>query len=1103
MMSAIPAGPSTLDLARGQPDSAGWRILAPKTSLMTASGPSLHALEPGDALRLPNGRSCANVAIELITLGELRCLHDGVETEVPKQKLRFALLTYLAMERSAPREKLAAMFWPGVDEERARHRLSQSLHALRKSLTTDCISTHGDQVRASADIVVDARDFGTRADVGLYERALELYQRPFLDGFFVDDAGDWERWVERQRAILARTYTHVARTAISGLLDQQRYEETIELATRWLALDPAGEDAHWFLISGLTGAGRTREAIELYDQYERQLREDIGEAPSARMQTLLRDIRAGLTQPEAPRKTALVARESDGQVSVEFQGEDTEGSRFAIVPRPAMLPTELPEPSPAKRWRYAALAVALAVALVPIVRSVASSSSPVLDSMFGRPELDSLTYAVFPFAYTGQTRQLHEDQIIKEAINQWSGLAAPDRFQVNAALGSERANLDLRRARAAARRLGAGRFILGTVVPSGTNLRIEASLYDLRSRGAVVRSGTWRMPAGASPDSVLASLALELVFGKERSTDAARPTGTQSGLARMAYARGHDRLEEWNLAAADTAFFQALKHDPQFTEAALWLAQVRSWTRKDAAEWLFAAEQAAGRREFLSTRDKIVVEALLAMVRNDRQTACGLYERAAALDDFDFTSWYGYAHCLALDNVVIRDARSPSGWRFRSSYYQAVNAYEHAFRRLPSAHKGLSNDLFGELRRLLKTSSNNIRLGYALGDTTQFAAYASWNGDTLEFVPYRVADHAGVRISTAPPSLSTAVAQQRAQFQRIARAWASKFPESAEAQLAWAVALDLQGDPNSIRTIEQARKLANDPGLREQLAAYEIIIRIKNALPENLEELRRAVQLADSLLRSTRPGSETDPALMAAIAMYTGRTLTAANYNAGDATILPSAPPELNAQAGRLLVFAATGTPQDSVTGLADAFSDVLNTVNPVLAAAGHEVVVVRAAALAFPNLRVDLAAGENRTGSNYYLHNAQRAYLTGNPDAARASLKAMQRIRTSWASASISTDAVYPEAALLVELGDTTEAIGRLDDLLTDIHKVSPDQLDDPVRTAALLHCMILRAQLARHQGNAGTARVWARAVEVLWRNGDDTTRPHMKQIMALTKPE
>jgi DNA-binding SARP family transcriptional activator/tetratricopeptide (TPR) repeat protein len=1082
MMSAITANPSTPDLARGKPDSAGWRTLVPKTSLMTASGSSLHALAPGDALRLPNGRFCANVGIELITLGELRCLHDGVETEVPKQKLRFALLTYLAMERSAPREKLAAMFWPGIDEERARHRLSQSLHALRKSLTTDCISTHGDQVRASADIVVDARDFGTRADVGLYERALELYQRPFLDGFFVDDAGEWERWVERQRAILARTYTHVARTAIGGLLDQQRYGETIELATRWLALDHAGEDAHWFLISGLTGAGRTREALELYDQYERQLREDVGQAPSARMQSLLRDIRAGLTQPEATRKTVPAPLDSARQVNVQIQRAASVGS--------------LPVPSLLKHWRYAAIAVALVVALVTIV---ASWAGPALGGMFARIELDSLTYAVFPFAHAGQTPPLYEDQIIKEAIDQWSGLAAPDRFQVNAALGNRRTNLDWRRARAAARRLGAGRFILGTVTPSGTNLHINATLYDLRPRGAVPKSASRRMPAGGSPDSVLASLALELVFGKERSTYA-RPSGTHSGLARMAFARGHDRLEEWNLPAADAAFFQALKYDPEFVEAALWLAQVRSWTRKDLSEWLFAAEQAASGREFLSTRDKIVVEALLALARNDRQTACGLYERAAALDEFDFTSWFSHAHCLAYDNVVLRDARSPSGWRFRSSYYRAVNAYEHAFRRLPSAHRGLSNDLYGTLRFLLKTDPTNVRMGYPLGDTIQFAAYASWSGDTLEFIPYRLADHADERTSKVPSSMSTAVQQQRAQFLRIARAWVSKFPESAEAQLAWAVALDLQGDPNSIRTIEQARKLATDPRLREQLAAYEIIMRIKNALPENVGELRRAVELADSLLHSTRPGSETDPALMAAIAMYTGRTLTAAKYHARVTTFLRDSSPELNAQAGRLLVFAALGAPRDSITALADAFRrGSRNTGNPTFAAAAYEQVIVRAATLAFPNTRVDLAGA----GSNYYLHAAQRAYLTGNPDAAQASLKAMQAIRTSWASASISADAVYPEAALLVELGDTTEAIGRLDDLLTDIHKVSPVQLDDPVRTAALLHSMILRARLAQQQRDAGTARVWASAVEVLWRNGDETTQPHMKQIMALTKSE
>src|SRR5687767_13581823 len=60
----------------------------------------------------------------LITLSELRCFHGDVETDLPKQKLRFALLVYLAMERNATRDKVMALLWPEVDQERARGRLN-------------------------------------------------------------------------------------------------------------------------------------------------------------------------------------------------------------------------------------------------------------------------------------------------------------------------------------------------------------------------------------------------------------------------------------------------------------------------------------------------------------------------------------------------------------------------------------------------------------------------------------------------------------------------------------------------------------------------------------------------------------------------------------------------------------------------------------------------------------------------------------------------------------------------------------------------------------------------------------------------------------------
>ena len=52
----------------------------------------------------------------------------------------------------------------------------------------------------------DVREFETARQAGDLERAVELYGGPFLDGFFLTDAQEFERWVENERAGFAQAW---------------------------------------------------------------------------------------------------------------------------------------------------------------------------------------------------------------------------------------------------------------------------------------------------------------------------------------------------------------------------------------------------------------------------------------------------------------------------------------------------------------------------------------------------------------------------------------------------------------------------------------------------------------------------------------------------------------------------------------------------------------------------------------------------------------------------------------------------------------------------------------------------------------------------------
>ena len=73
---------------------------------------------------------------------------DGEEVSpVLAQPKRFALLIYLALASPGEfqrRDKLVGLFWPELDQSRARSSLSQALFFLRKHLGSDVILRRGD-----------------------------------------------------------------------------------------------------------------------------------------------------------------------------------------------------------------------------------------------------------------------------------------------------------------------------------------------------------------------------------------------------------------------------------------------------------------------------------------------------------------------------------------------------------------------------------------------------------------------------------------------------------------------------------------------------------------------------------------------------------------------------------------------------------------------------------------------------------------------------------------------------------------------------------------------------------------------------------------------
>jgi DNA-binding SARP family transcriptional activator len=174
--------------------------------------------------------------IRLRILGQLTLEQDERPVAAPLlgQPKRLALLTYLAaVHPAAPRSRdtLIALLWPELDEAHARTGLRQALLRLRRHLGAGSLTGMGDeQVGVDpARLWCDAAAFTAALARGDRVGALALYGGPFLDGFHLSEAPEFERWVERER----RRLELEAVAAAWQLVDESEADGDESGARRW------------------------------------------------------------------------------------------------------------------------------------------------------------------------------------------------------------------------------------------------------------------------------------------------------------------------------------------------------------------------------------------------------------------------------------------------------------------------------------------------------------------------------------------------------------------------------------------------------------------------------------------------------------------------------------------------------------------------------------------------------------------------------------------------------------------------------------------------------------------------------------------------------
>jgi hypothetical protein len=396
-----------------------------------------------------------------------------------------------------------------------------------------------------------------------------------------------------------------------------------------------------------------------------------------------------------------------------------------------------------------------------------------------------------------------------------------------------------------------------------------------------------------------------------------------------------------------------------------------------------------------------------------------------------------------------------------------------------------------------------VRFGHAVQpDTGVFAAYPSWspNGDSLAFIPYRLRDIMEGKSATLLSSRRDAVHRQRLLFREIATTWRAALPQSADAMLALALALDAVGDPTALDSVRIARRLAVDGRQRFRAAAAEVWLRTKLSVPSNIGELDSARALADSLVRFyAAPASDMNA--LASLAELVGRVHDAARF----ARRFPereddAVPLAVAAEAQALLAFAAVGGPIDSLRAIERSLTSSIRASVPSAQQEGARARWLgRAVTLAFPSYRSE--ALRNRSVGSDPLTVAEAAALAHDSSSIRRNLQLLRAGRRSALPEDLKPEAAYPEASLLALIGDTRDAIDWLDPVLEAQSRTSPEVLSEPAGAGSLVMAMVLRAELADRVGDRAGAARWAKAVTTLWRNADPFLQPVVQRLATIVE--
>jgi DNA-binding SARP family transcriptional activator/TolB-like protein len=467
----------------------------------------------------------------------------GSETPVlPPRRLALLALLAVAGPRGMTRERLLGILWPDRDEERGRHALAQTVYSLRGDLRNDAVVGGGAELRLeSGEIGSDVADFAAAMSAGDHETAAALYTGPFLEGFYLSEAPEFERWVETERARLAGAVVRILEQLAESSERAGRSAEALSRWRRLCELEPLRGRYAAMYMQGLAAAGDRAGALAHARTHAAALQRELDAAPEQEVTRLVDRLRAEDALPRS-------ARAASGATGVEPIGPST------------LPPPVTPNPTLRRRAPVVLIVLGLAAAIGFVAwRSMSGRAAPALPLIAVGSLRDG---AARDSTKSGGVLT----DMLATSLARISGLqvVANSRLFELVPRGTDTLPGTLS---AAAREAGAQEILEGELTfATDGGLRLELRRVDLLSgvlrRGYSVRA----FDRYALVDSATSAIAKD--FGLRPPVEPIAEVSSASPIAYRLYEEGLRAFYQYDISAAYRLMLAALEEDSTFAMAA-------------------------------------------------------------------------------------------------------------------------------------------------------------------------------------------------------------------------------------------------------------------------------------------------------------------------------------------------------------------------------------------------------------------------------------------------------------------------------------------------------------------------------------------------------